>query len=106
MAKESRITTKRQSHEGLILRVFVVNLLTCLPSAVSAAASPPDRQHTGAALAPSRSVCHDSTNALPPPHQIEPLVDAIERQHVRDQVVDVDPPLHVPIDDPRHIGPP
>src|SRR5215472_5942836 len=38
-------------------------------------------------------------------HQIETLVDALERKHMRDQIVDVDPAVHVPIDDLRDIGP-
>src|SRR4029077_19831955 len=31
-------------------------------------------------------------------------VDVVELQGVGDQVVDVDLPLHVPVDDPRHVG--
>src|SRR5215470_6053507 len=38
-------------------------------------------------------------------HQIESLVYALERKHMRDQVVDIDPAVHVPIDDLRDIGP-
>src|SRR4029079_12012564 len=36
-------------------------------------------------------------------HQLEALVDVAERHGVRDQVVDVDLLVHVPIDDLRHI---
>src|SRR6185295_9546444 len=36
-------------------------------------------------------------------HQIESLVDLLERHHVRNQVVDVDLLVHVPIDDLRHV---
>src|SRR5437868_13432915 len=39
-------------------------------------------------------------------HQVEALVNVVELQGVRDQIVDIDLFLHVPIDDLRHIGPP
>src|SRR5262249_55870900 len=34
------------------------------------------------------------------------LVDAIQRHGVGDQIVDVDAPFHVPIDDPGNVAPP
>src|SRR5215470_11865377 len=37
-------------------------------------------------------------------HQVEPLVDVRQRHGVGDHRVDLDLPLHVPIDDLRHIG--
>jgi hypothetical protein len=37
-------------------------------------------------------------------HQVEGLVDALERHDVGDQVVDVDLAVHVPVDDLRHVG--
>src|SRR5262245_28870632 len=37
-------------------------------------------------------------------HQVERAVDLRERHRVRDQVVDVDLAVHVPVDDLRHIG--
>src|SRR3984893_16572491 len=37
-------------------------------------------------------------------HQVEPLVDLVERQLMGDQIVDIDLPLHVPVDDFGHIG--
>src|SRR3984893_7882274 len=37
-------------------------------------------------------------------HQVEPLVGLVELQLVGDQIVDVDLPLHVPVDDFGHIG--
>src|SRR5678816_3380452 len=37
-------------------------------------------------------------------HEIESLVDVRERHRVRDQVVDVDLAVHVPVDDLRHVG--
>src|SRR5882672_1535458 len=46
----------------------------------------------------------DGANRFAGVHEIERLVDVLERQHVRDQIVDVDLPVHVPVDDPRHIG--
>src|SRR5438067_7539845 len=51
-----------------------------------------------------RLVDHDAADRLAGMHQLEALVDVVERQRVRDQVVDVDLLLHVPIDDLRHIG--
>src|SRR4051812_17644004 len=48
----------------------------------------------------------DTADRLAIVHEIEALVDAIERQHVGDQVVDVDLALHVPVDDLRHVGAP
>ena len=38
-------------------------------------------------------------------HQVEPAIDIVERQRVRDQIVDIDLAIHVPVDDLRHIGP-
>src|SRR5262252_9046203 len=38
-------------------------------------------------------------------HQIEPLVDVVERQPVRDQIVDIDFSFHVPVDNLRDVGP-
>src|SRR6201997_1142463 len=37
-------------------------------------------------------------------HQIEPRIDLVERELVGDQIVDIDFPLHVPIDDLRYVG--
>src|SRR5277367_1769491 len=39
-------------------------------------------------------------------HQIEGVVDLRQRHGVGDQVVDIDLPVHVPVDDLRHVGPP
>src|SRR5579862_4246384 len=39
-------------------------------------------------------------------HQIERVIDLRQRELVRDQIVDVDLVVHIPIDDPRNIGPP
>src|SRR4030095_3031187 len=51
-----------------------------------------------------RSVHDDAADRLARVHQIEGLVDVRERHRVRDQVVDVDLAVHVPVDDLRHIG--
>src|SRR5215470_13443732 len=37
-------------------------------------------------------------------HQIEPFIDLLEGQDMGDEVVDIDPPFHVPIDDLRYVG--
>src|SRR5256885_10620825 len=51
------------------------------------------------------SVHHDRAYGFALVHQVEALVDVGELQLVRDQVVDVDLLLHVPIDDLRHVAP-
>src|SRR5262245_28337344 len=38
-------------------------------------------------------------------HQIERTIDVLERHRVRDEIVDVDFAVHVPVDDLRHVGP-
>src|SRR5215831_9626248 len=50
------------------------------------------------------SVGDDCSNRFALVHQIEPGIDPIERQHVRDQIVDVDLAVHVPVDDLWYIG--
>ena len=37
-------------------------------------------------------------------HQIEPLVDVVQRHAVGDHRIDLDLAVHVPVDDFRHIG--
>jgi hypothetical protein len=37
-------------------------------------------------------------------HQVEGLVDLLERHRVGDQRVDLDLAVHVPVDDLRHVG--
>src|SRR5271156_4663633 len=37
-------------------------------------------------------------------HQLERVVDFLKWHLVRDQIVDVDLAVHVPVDDPRHVG--
>src|SRR5580700_1109020 len=59
--------------------------------------------HT-AALSHAGSIHDDAADRLAGVHQIEALVDVVEGQGVGDQVVDVDLPLHVPVDDLRHVG--
>src|SRR5882672_1651142 len=47
---------------------------------------------------------YDGADRFTRVHQIERLVDVLERHDVGDQVVDVDLFLHVPVDDPGHVG--
>src|SRR6185369_8991884 len=47
---------------------------------------------------------YDAANGFARMHEIESLVDVGERHRVRDQIVDVDLAVHVPVDDLRHIG--
>src|ERR1041384_5450784 len=37
-------------------------------------------------------------------HQVETLIDIAERELMRDEIVDIDLLLHIPIDDFRHVG--
>ena len=39
-------------------------------------------------------------------HQIEGVVDFLKRHGVGDQIINIDLPFHVPINDFRHIGAP
>src|SRR5688572_20962993 len=50
-----------------------------------------------------RSEGDDGADRLAGVHQVEGLVDALERQSVGDEVVDVDLTVHVPVDDLRHV---
>src|SRR6185436_3103392 len=50
------------------------------------------------------SIPHDGADRLAGMHQVESLVDPLERQNVRDQIVDVYPAVHVPVDDSRQVG--
>src|SRR5258708_25541880 len=50
-----------------------------------------------------RSELNHRPNALPRMHQIERLVDAVERQLMRDQRIDADLAVHVPVDNLRHL---
>ena len=51
-----------------------------------------------------QSVDHDAADRLARVHQVEALVDLVERQRVRDHRVDLDLAVHVPVDDLRHVG--
>src|SRR3989442_12721229 len=53
----------------------------------------------------SKSVHHDRADGFALVHQVEALVDVGELELVRDQVVDVDLALHLPVDDFRHVAP-
>src|SRR5260221_7244534 len=47
---------------------------------------------------------NDRPDAFPRVHQLEAFVDVVELQRVRDHRVDRDLPVHVPVDDLRHVG--
>ncbi len=49
-------------------------------------------------------VLDHAPNRLPLMHQVERIIDAFERHLVGNQVVDIDPPVHVPVDDLRHVA--
>src|SRR5690606_1078507 len=53
---------------------------------------------------PRPSIQHHGTDALAGVHQVEGSVDVIEGHGVGDEVVDIDLALHVPVDDPGHVG--
>src|SRR5512134_2629349 len=48
---------------------------------------------------------HDGADRLAVVHQLERLVDPLQRHDVGDQIVDVNLPLHVPVDDLRDVPP-
>src|SRR5258708_2346625 len=50
------------------------------------------------------SECHDGANRLALVHEVERVVDLLDRHHVRDEVVDVDLLIHVPVNDLRRVG--
>src|SRR5205823_4628737 len=50
------------------------------------------------------SIHHHAADALAFVHQVEALVDVGKRHAVGDDRVDLDFPLHVPVDDLRHVG--
>src|SRR5574338_1731294 len=52
----------------------------------------------------SRSVEHDAADRLAPVHQVERVVDLLERHRVGDQRVDLALPVHVPVDDAGDVG--
>src|SRR5690606_3397128 len=47
---------------------------------------------------------HYRTNRFACVHEVEPLVDLVERERVRDHGVDLDAAVHVPVHDLRHVG--
>ena len=49
------------------------------------------------------SINHHAPNRLALVHQVEGVVDLVERHGVGDEIVDIDLAFHIPIDDPRHI---
>src|SRR5918996_5192971 len=65
----------------------------------------PSNSRGRARAARALSVEDDAPDRLAGMHQIEALVDLLERHGVRDQIVDVDLLLHVPVDDLGHVRP-
>src|SRR5438105_15345846 len=51
------------------------------------------------------SIDNDAADRFSGAHQLKALVDLGEWKLVSNQIVDIDLFLHIPIDDPRHIGP-
>src|SRR5215468_6536497 len=47
----------------------------------------------------------DAADRLALVHEVEGVVDLLDRHHVGDQRIDVDLLVHVPVDDLRHIAP-
>src|SRR3546814_1062693 len=47
---------------------------------------------------------HDGTNTLAGVHQVEAFVDLLKREDVRDHRVNLNPAVHVPIDDLGDVG--
>src|SRR5690606_4711607 len=50
------------------------------------------------------SIDHDAANRFTFVHQIEGIVDLLERHRMGDEIVDVDLALHVPVHDLRYVG--
>src|ERR1700692_3861195 len=51
-----------------------------------------------------RSVEDDTADRLAGVHQVKGVIDLVERHLVRDQRIDCDLAVHVPVDDLRHVG--
>src|SRR5215510_610368 len=51
------------------------------------------------------SECHDAADRLSLVHQVECVVDLLDRHHVGDERIDVDLLVPVPVDDPRDVAP-
>lgn len=52
------------------------------------------------------SLQYDPPNRLAVFHQVEPVVDFVERHRARDPLVTFDIAVHVSVDDLRHVGAP
>src|SRR5262249_36175272 len=72
-----------------------ISLLPCLTTEVAGALA--------GGVWPS-SVNHHTPDRLALMHEVKPLVDVFQCQRVGDHRVDLDLAVHVPVDDPRHIG--
>ena len=49
------------------------------------------------------SELHNATDAIAGVHQIEGVVDVVQRHLVGNQIVDIDLAVHIPVYDPRHV---
>src|SRR3984957_19891942 len=47
---------------------------------------------------------HHAADRLAFVHQVESIVDFLERHRMRNQIVDIDFLVHIPVHDPRHLG--
>ena len=47
---------------------------------------------------------YDRANAFPGMHQLKGAINITQGHGVRDQVIDIDLLIHIPVDDLRHIG--
>src|SRR5690242_2483359 len=61
---------------------------------------------TSSSMNSSGSVNHDGTNRLALLHQVEAVIDLLQLEMMRDQIVDIDLAFHVPVDDLRHVRAP
>src|SRR5690606_1436178 len=50
------------------------------------------------------SVQHHRPDRLALMHQIKRLIDPLQRHRMRDQIIDIDTPFHVPVHNRRHVG--
>ena len=46
----------------------------------------------------------DGADGLAGMHQVKGVIDLLDRHDVRDERIDLDLAIHVPVDDPRHVG--
>src|SRR5665213_400511 len=62
-------------------------------------------RRAGARLAPNDPLKrHDAADRFTAVHELESVVDLLDRHHMGDEVVDIDLLVHVPVDNARHLG--